>query len=263
MATAIIAGLAVLPDVNIAVLDRNEAKRRALSEAYHVTTLDVLPSAFDANTVVVLAVKPQQLRELCIELAPRLHGALVLSVAAGIRVSALARWLGGHQRIVRTMPNTPSQVGLGVTGMFAPAALDASDRERAARMMAAVGQVIWVDEEAGLDAISAISGSGPAYVFYLIEALALAAQRVGFDPATAQTLAFSTFDGAIALAKHSGLPVATLRANVTSKKGSTEQAIACFDKEQLSERLIAGVLAAQARSLEMGTTLSQDDNNAH
>jgi pyrroline-5-carboxylate reductase len=195
---------------------------------------------------------------VCADLAGRLDGALVLSIAAGIGVPALSRWLDGHERIVRIMPNTPAMIGKGVAGLYAPRGVDEQDRDAAQRIMAAAGSTVWLDEESGIDDITAISGSGPAYVFYFIEGLIDAARQMGFDDATARELALGTFEGAVALARHSGEDIATLRANVTSKGGTTDQAIASFDASELKSAILRGARACRARSVELGVQLSQD-----
>ncbi|MBV8048395.1 MAG: pyrroline-5-carboxylate reductase, partial [Paludibacterium sp.] len=207
--------------------------------------------------VVVLAIKPQQLKALCLELAPRLGGALVVSIAAGIRSEALARWLDSD-RVVRSMPNTPSMVGKGVTGLFAAPAVSLADREAAQTILASVGAVVWMDQERGLDDITCVSGSGPAYVFYFIEAMMQAARQVGFDDDAARSLVLDTFDGAVALARQSPLPIDQLRSNVTSKGGATERAIARFDQGDVKAAIVAGAMDCRARSIEMGQQLSQD-----
>ena len=258
MATAIIAGLIKAAPCQISVVEPNADKREQLARQFGVTALAQLPVYFGSGQIVVLAVKPQQLREVCGELASRLDGALVLSIAAGVGVSALSRWLDGHERIVRIMPNTPAMIGKGVAGLFAPRGVGEQDRDAAERIMAAAGSTVWLDEESGIDDITAISGSGPAYVFYFIEGLIDAARQMGFDDATARELALGTFEGAVALARHSGEDIATLRANVTSKGGTTEQAIASFDASELKSAILRGARACRARSVELGVQLSQD-----
>jgi len=257
MAAAIIAGLAKDASHRLRVVDHNRDKLADLQQRFGAVGSLELPASFGADDVVVLAVKPQQLRELCRELAPRLGGALVVSIAAGIRTEALSRWLGSS-RIVRTMPNTPSMVGLGMTGLFAADGISVADRDAARIIMQAVGKVMWLAEEQGIDDITCVSGSGPAYVFYFIEGLMQAAAEAGFDPAAARELALSTFEGAVALARQSDLDIDQLRRNVTSKGGTTERAIARFDKEGVKAAIVAGAMDCRARSVEMGQQLSQD-----
>lgn len=257
MAAAIIAGLARQGGHRLRVFDRNQDKRDHLAREYGAEGLAALPTGFGPDDIVVLAVKPQQLRPLCLELAAGLDGALVLSIAAGIRAEALARWLGST-RLVRAMPNTPAMIGHGVTGLYAPAGVSAADREAAACIMGSVGITRWLDAESGIDDITCVSGSGPAYVFYFVEAMMAAAREAGFDQETARELSLATFEGAIALARQSDLPIETLRANVTSKGGTTERAVARFDREGVKAAIVAGALDCRARSIEMGQQLSQD-----
>src|SRR6185436_16444850 len=168
--------------------------------------------------------KPQQMREMATALRSYLRGQLVISIAAGIRTHDLGRWLGGHDRIVRAMPNTPALIGSGVSGLFASAAIGQQDRDRAQNILGAVGGVVWVRNEPELDAVTAVSGSGPAYVFYFIEALEQAALELGLDETQAHVLAVQTFAGAARLADGAD-PAAVLRARVTSKAGITEAAL--------------------------------------
>ena len=258
MATAIIAGLVKTGQCQISVVEPDADKREQLAQRFRVSALAQLPVYFGSGQVVVLAVKPQQLRDVCDSLAGRLDGALVLSIAAGVGVPALSRWLDGHDRIVRVMPNTPAMIGKGVAGLFARPVVDAQDRVSAEQIMSAAGSTVWLSEESGIDDITAISGSGPAYVFYFLESLIESARQLGFDPATARELALSTFEGAVALARHSGEDIATLRANVTSKGGTTEQAIASFEASGLKSAILRGAKACRARSIELGEQLSQD-----
>jgi pyrroline-5-carboxylate reductase len=257
MAAAIVAGLSKNPEHTIRVLDRNQDKLDRLAEQYGAQGLTALPARFTPDDVVVLAVKPQQLKALCQDLAPRLGGALVVSIAAGIRSQALSRWLG-TERLVRSMPNTPSMVGKGVSGLFAPPSVSAADRKAAETILSSVGTVIWFEQEVGLDDITCVSGSGTAYVFYFIESMIKAASQVGFDQATARAVVLDTFEGAVALARQSPLPIDQLRGNVTSKGGTTERAIARFEQEGVKPAIVAGAMDCRARSIEMGQQLSQD-----
>jgi len=258
MASAIIAGLAKQPGHRIQVVEPHQEKRDALTQQYGVRALDALPAAFDADETIVLAVKPQQLNELCQSLAARLHGALVLSIAAGVGVAALSRWLGGHARIVRVMPNTPAMVGQGVSGVFVPPGVPAADGAAACAIIRAVGEVLELASESGIDDITCVSGSGPAYVFYFIEAMIEGARQHGFSEAEARRLVLATFEGAVSLAKASSEPVATLRANVTSKGGTTERAIQRFEQEGVKAAIGAGMDDCRARSVELGQLLSRD-----
>jgi pyrroline-5-carboxylate reductase len=207
---------------------------------------------------VVIAVKPQQLREVAQGLAPHVAQALVLTIAAGIRVRDLSRWLGGHARIVRAMPNTPALVLAGMTGLYAAPAVTSDDRARADRIMSAAGSTLWVDDEAQIDSVTAISGSGPAYVFYFIEALEQAATQLGFEADAARRLALQTFSGAVKLASESADPISTLRARVTSKGGTTERALGALEEDGVGAAIVRAAGAAAERSRELGDALGQD-----
>jgi pyrroline-5-carboxylate reductase len=217
-------------------------------------------AAMSAAEVVVLAVKPQQMREAAHALASQLaSGPVVLSIAAGIRLYDLRRWLGGYDRLVRAMPNTPALIGKGISGIYASASVDAAGRALAAHILEAAGELVWVDEEAMLDAITGVSGSGPAYVFYFMEALEAAARELGFAPPEARKLAYATFSGALALAEASDAEPATLRAQVTSKAGTTERALQTLESDAVKAKIIAAVKAATVRAHELGDALGAQD----
>jgi pyrroline-5-carboxylate reductase len=207
---------------------------------------------------IVLAVKPQQLREIAQALAPVVRNALVISIAAGVRASDLSRWLGGHRRVVRAMPNTPALVLAGMTGLYAAPDVSREDREGAEEILRAAGRTLWVASEEEIDAVTAISGSGPAYVFYFIEALEQAAADLGFDAEAARALALQTFSGAVKLAAQSTDDVATLRAKVTSKGGTTERALAQLEHDGVRAAVARAARAAAGRSRELGDALGAD-----
>jgi len=211
-----------------------------------------------ASDVVVLAVKPQAMADVARPLAGRVDGQLVISVAAGIRATDLSRWLGGHQRIVRTMPNTPALIGMGVTGLAAMAGLGESDRRAAQEILAAVGSFVWVEDEALLDAVTAVSGSGPAYVFYFMEQLELAGRAVGLSAQQARELTLATFRGAAELAIRSDESLSVLRERVTSKGGTTAAALAVLAEGPIADAIGRGVAAACRRSTELGDEFGQD-----
>jgi pyrroline-5-carboxylate reductase len=253
MATAIISGLIAkgLPADSIEVLDPSPEAGESLARRCGVT-LHTSPLQASLHPVIVLAVKPQQLPEAAKALAPRLKDHLVVSIAAGVRVADLSRWLGGHDRIVRTMPNTPAMVGAGMTGLFAVPSVSAVDRSLAETVLRAVGSVIWLDKESDLDWVTAVSGSGPAYVFYFIEALGAAAEAAGLSSDTARHLALHTVFGAAKLALEAGEEPSILRARVTSKGGTTERAIASMAADGLPEIVRRAVKAAAERARELG-----------
>ena len=218
-------------------------------------------AALAGADLIVFAVKPQQMREAARAVAPHLArapGIVVLSIAAGIRVADLARWLGGHRRIVRAMPNTPALIGKGISGVWAAPDVDAAGRERCSAVLEAGGDVVWVASEQMLDAVTGVSGSGPAYVFYFLEALEAAARDLGFSAADARRFAYATFDGAIALAKASPDDPATLRAQVTSKGGTTAAALASMEAAAVKDVIVAAVKAAALRARELGDEFGGD-----
>ena len=224
----------------------------------HADNTDLARSA----DVLVLAVKPQQMKAALAPIAGRLGGQLVLSIAAGLRLADLGRWLGApgapHARLVRCMPNTPALIGAGVTGLYADPSVDAAGREAAGRILGAVGSIVWADTEAQMDAVTAISGSGPAYVFHFIEALESAGRSLGFDEAGARRLAIDTVLGAARLAAGSEDAPAVLRQKVTSKGGTTEAALASLAAAGWHDELVAAVQAAEARGRELGAELGKD-----
>lgn len=208
--------------------------------------------------VAVLATKPQVLRQVAQAHAATLADALVVSVAAGIQLADLSRWLGGHPRIVRAMPNTPALVGAGVTGLAAAPGLGAADRAIAQGLFDAVGSVLWVDGDSGIDLVTALSGSGPAYVMLMAEALTAAGTAQGLEAGAAQALALDTMAGAVALMRASNEAPATLRARVTSPGGTTERGIAALQGGGFEALVAAAVASARARAAELGDILGKD-----
>ncbi|HWT28079.1 MAG TPA: pyrroline-5-carboxylate reductase [Methylophilaceae bacterium] len=241
----------------ISVVDPDADKRASLQRDFGVTTTAQLPSVSAAD-VIVLAVKPQQLRDLSIFLGSLLQHQLVISIAAGIRCNDLARWLGGYAAIVRVMPNTPAQVQRGLSALFAMPAVSATQRAQAEQVLQAVGKIMWLDAEAKMDAVTAISGSGPAYVFYFMEALQQAAVELGFTEDEARMLTLQTFSGASALADASAESAAVLRQQVTSKGGTTEQALLSMEDAAVKAAIVRAAHAAAERSRTLGDQLGRD-----
>ncbi|HSD42999.1 MAG TPA: pyrroline-5-carboxylate reductase [Burkholderiales bacterium] len=260
MATALIGGLVAkgFAPQSIRVVEVVPEARKRLTDSFGVKCLERPAAATPLGDVVVIAVKPQQMREVARELAPHLRSELVLSIAAGIRLGDIARWLGGHARLARCMPNTPALIGAGVTGLYARPAAGPEGRRNAHAILEAVGEVIWVEDEALLDPVTAVSGSGPAYVFYFIEALERAARELGLDEAGARRLAIGTFRGAAELAARSTDSPATLRSRVTSKGGTTERALATMQADGLADAIVRAVRAANERAHELGDELGKD-----
>jgi len=234
-----------------------EARKR-LTDSLGVATFETPAQAAPYGEVVVLAVKPQQMREAARAVAPHLGDELVLSIAAGIRLTDLGRWLGGYTRLARCMPNTPALIGLGVTGLYARPEVAPGQRAHAQAVLEAVGEVIWVDDEALLDPVTAVSASGPAYVFYLVEALERAARDVGFDAAAARRLALGTFRGAAELAARSPESPGTLRERVTSKGGTTYAALQSLEADGVKAAFVRAVRAANERARELGDEFGKD-----
>ena len=260
MAAALIGGLIEqgFAPADIASIDIFPEARARLQSRFGIPTLAAPTAASLAVDVLVLAVKPQQMREACLPLLPHIGGQLVISIAAGLRLADLSRWLGGHQRLVRTMPNTPSMIGAGITGLYAPDAVSQTDRQVAERILQAVGKTVWVDSEAAIDALGAISGSGPAYVFRFIEALQAAAIELGLPTATAETLVLETVLGGARLAAQSGEPASVLRERVSSRGGTTLAALKVMDEAGFMATIAAAARAAERRSVELGDLLGKD-----
>lgn len=259
MATALISGLAgkSISASNIHVADPHEEARAKLAQI-GVSTAAQIDATMATADVILLAVKPQQMREVAAQLKPFMGAQLVISIAAGIRSADLSRWLGDHGAIVRTMPNTPALIGKGVTGMVASAGVSVAQRSAAEEIMRAVGSVVWFDDEAMLDPVTALSGSGPAYVFYFIEAMQQAAQELGMSAEQGRDLAIATFVGASQLAAQASDPVSVLRERVTSKGGTTYAALTSMDASGTKDAIIAGIKAAAARSRELGDEFGKD-----
>lgn len=241
----------------IRVVELDEARCAQLHNEFAVRATTDISDVIPYSEIILLAVKPQQMQTTCRNLAPLLNGQMIISIAAGIRAHDIARWLGTGN-IVRAMPNTPALVRQGVTGLFALEAVSSASRERAEAIIEAVGTSLWVEDEALLDSVTAISGSGPAYVFYFIEAMQQAAQELGLDELQSRQLVLDTFMGAAKLADSSQQDVATLRANVTSKNGTTERAISSMTTNKVREHIIAAAHAAAERAREMGDELGKD-----
>lgn len=253
MASALISGLLRqgFSAQQLLVIEINPENREKLKQNYGISVFENLAEGIADCDIIVLSVKPQQLRDLTRDLVPVLDNQLVISIAAGIRASDIVRWLNGHNRVIRAMPNTPSLVGSGVAGLYATPGIDQQDKKNAESIMAAVGSTLWVGEEELLHAVTAISGSGPAYVFYFIEAMQQAAVELGLTTEQARQLSLLTFAGASKLANSSDDDVALLRARVTSKGGTTEQAILAMEKNEIKCKIIAAIHAANDRSREM------------
>lgn len=256
MASALIGGLLKrgFAATHIRVVEIQAENCKRLHDDYGVRASAELADGVAHCQLIVLAVKPQQMHELTLQLAPLLSGQLIISIAAGIRTKDLSRWLS-TENIVRAMPNTPALIRSGITGLYPMPAVSATHRHDAQTVMTAVGSTLWLESETMMDAVTAVSGSGPAYVFYFIEAMQQAALDLGFNQQDARRLVLDTFIGASKLAEDSPEDVSVLRARVTSKNGTTERAIISMENNQVKQHVINAVNAAAARSEEMGAEL--------
>jgi pyrroline-5-carboxylate reductase len=227
--------------------------REALRRDFGVTTFEEAREAVEGVGTWLFAVKPQVMRHVCQSLAPQAQAArpLVVSIAAGITTTQLERWLGGALPVVRTMPYTPALLGAGATGLCANAEVDATQRQAAESLLSSAGATVWIGDEALMDAVTAVSGSGPAYVFLLAEALQAAGESQGLPPETARTLTLHTILGAARMLTEGGAGAAELRRRVTSPGGTTQAAIETFEAGGFRELVARAVAAAAARGGEL------------
>ncbi len=254
MASAIIGGLVRQghPVARLQVVEPWDEQRAKLAQQF--AGMAIVPAAsadLKPSDLVVWAVKPQTFKDAATATRDHVTGALHLSVAAGITSESIAQWLG-TERIVRAMPNTPALVGLGMTGLMARAAVTTEDKALVERVVRTTGELVWVNVESDLDAVTALSGSGPAYVFYFLEAMRDAGAKMGLAPEVAQQLAIGTFLGAATLAQRSSDPLQTLRERVTSKGGTTYAAITSMESAGVKSKFEAALFAAQERAGELG-----------
>ncbi len=261
MAAALIGGMTErgFAANDISVVEINPDNRAKLHKNFGVRSVDNLTDGLAGCEIVVFAVKPQQLREVAQQAAPLLSGKLLISIAAGIRAGDIARW-SANDFVVRAMPNTPALVQSGMTGLYAQPAVNAAQREQAQEILTAVGEVLWLNDEAMIDAVTGISGSGPAYVFYFIEALQKAGQDLGFSAEDARRLSQATFFGASKLAVNSAEDAGVLRTRVTSKNGTTERALLSLAANHVAEHISQAAQAAALRAREMADELGGEQS---
>ncbi|MFM2087924.1 MAG: hypothetical protein RLZZ237_2793 [Pseudomonadota bacterium] len=262
MAAALIAGLAgkLTIGANIHVIDPHAPALEKLQAQFGVSTASSAGEALRAVDVIVLAVKPQSMKEVTAQLLPFINvekQPLLLSIAAGIRSADLSRWLGDYPAIVRCMPNTPALIGMGITGLVASSGVSNEQKQQADAILQAVGATVWLDDEAQIDPVTAVSGSGPAYVFYFIEAMQQAASELGLTAAQGTQLAIATFTGAAQLAAQSTEAVSLLRERVTSKGGTTYAALTSMEESGVKAAIVKAVKAAAQRGREMGDELGK------
>jgi pyrroline-5-carboxylate reductase len=253
MASALIGGLVQTGTLaaHIHVVEPHAPQREMLQQRFGVHALAAADASLSSAALVVWAVKPQLFREAAQPCAPFVAQALQLSVMAGIRCAAIEA-ATGTARIVRAMPNTPALIGQGMAGLYARPAVAPAERQQVERLFAPTGRSVWVADETDLDAVTALSGSGPAYGFYLIEAMVEAAQRMGLGAEQGREMAIQTVLGASMLAQQSAQSPAELRAQVTSKGGTTHAAISHLEARAVKETIVQALLAAQARARELG-----------
>jgi len=260
MATSLIGGLVEngYPAASIRASDPVESGRQRLSQAFGIVTSADNRAVCAGAAVVVLAVKPQILKGVAEDLAPSLTADQVLvSIAAGIPLTALSTWLGAGQPVVRCMPNTPALVHRGASGLYANPRVSEAQRDLVGEVFSAVGTCAWLDAEADIDAVTALSGSGPAYFFLLMEAMEKAGVALGLDPDTARRLTLQTALGAATMAAASDVDTAELRRRVTSPGGTTERAILSFVEGGLPDLVHNAMAAASQRAKEMADEFSR------
>ena len=253
MATALVGGWVKSGRAadSILVIDPGEAQRDALHAQFGVRTQATADAALAAAGMVVWAVKPQLFAVAAAPCAAHVGAALHLSVMAGIRSEAITAAIGAA-RVVRAMPNTPALIGQGIAGLYARPEATAADRAAVEAVLAPTGRMLWVEREADLDAVTALSGSGPAYVFYVVEAMVQAAREMGLSEAQGRELALATFAGATALAEASTDSPTVLRERVTSKGGTTHAAVTALEAAGVKAAFVTAIRAAQQRARELG-----------
>ena len=259
MANAIIGGLLAqgTPHHRIDVVEPFPEARAKLNSSFGITAHPEAGDFLGQADLIVWAVKPQTFKEAAAAARPHNHTALHLSVAAGIASDSIARWLG-TERVVRAMPNTPALIGKGITGLFARAEVTDADKALVNQVLATTGDYIWLDAEAQLDAVTALSGSGPAYMFYFMEAMTTAGVEMGLPQDTAYQLAVATFRGAGELAHRSDEAPEVLRARVTSKGGTTYAALSSMEHDDIKGQFVRAMHAAGQRAKALGEEFGAD-----
>lgn len=254
MGRSLIGGLIArgTPPARIVAVDPSPTARDGLAAEFGIRTAQDAADALPEAALVMLAVKPQVMKPVCESLAGKFPStAVAVSIAAGIRTEQLDAWLGGARAVVRAMPNTPALLGAGATGLFANARVSAPQHALAERVLGAVGTCVWIGQEAHMDLVTAMSGSGPAYFFLLTEAMQAAAQRLGLPPEAARLLAAQTCLGAGRMLSESGEDAATLRQRVTSPGGTTQAALESFARDGFADLVARAIEAAALRGTEL------------
>ncbi|MGJ7582261.1 pyrroline-5-carboxylate reductase [Variovorax sp. RHLX14] len=252
MASAILGGLIRegLPAAAVEVVEPHEEARLRLARDFGITAQPEAGIALARCALVVWAVKPQTFADAAVPVRQWTGDSLHVSVAAGIPSDSIARWLG-TENVVRAMPNTPALIGKGTTGMFARTDVTDEGRSLVERLLSPTGELLWVDSESALDAVTAMSGSGPAYIFYFIEAMIEAGAEMGLSATQARQLAIGTFTGASALAEAASEPPSVLRERVTSKGGTTHAALTSMESDQIKAKFKVAIRAAEQRAREL------------
>lgn len=261
MASSLIGGLIAdgIPPEQITVSEPEAERRATLRAHFAINVVESNEALIESAEVIILAVKPQVIHQVCSAISAHLtvHSPLFISIAAGIRVADINRWLGGEQAIVRTMPNTPALIRTGATGLFANARVSGAQRELAESILRAVGVTVWVEKEDEIDIVTALSGSGPAYFFLIIEQMQNAAQKLGLSEESSRLLALQTAFGATKMALESSDDCATLRQKVTSPGGTTERAIGIMLDKKIDETIDAALTGARDRACELAEQLGK------
>ncbi|MDH5392334.1 MAG: pyrroline-5-carboxylate reductase [Gammaproteobacteria bacterium] len=263
MASSLISGLISkhYARSDITVAEPDQQKCHSLQQQFGINTTTDSQQAIAAADIIVLAVKPQVMQSVCKDIASGVqkNKALIISIAAGLLSKDISRWLGDNISLVRCMPNTPSLLNQGATGLYANENVSAEQKQQADHILASAGVNVWVDDEKLLDAVTAVSGSGPAYYFLFMEAMQKAAIKLGLDAQQARTLSLHTALGAARMALESDEDAASLRARVTSKGGTTEQAINTFEAHQLEDIVMQAMQAANDKAIELAEILGKDE----
>ena len=259
MAHSLIGGLIAdgIEAEHIWVSDPSAERLQQLRQEFSIQCDADNTAVCSACDVIVLAVKPQVLKEVCSGLGSSIDKQLVISIAAGVRGDAICHWLGKKVALVRVMPNTPSLVQAGAAGLYANESVSNAQRDIAESILRAVGMTVWLDNEKALDVVTALSGSGPAYFFYIMESMQAAATELGLDAEQARMLTLQTAFGAAKMALESSVDAAELRRRVTSPGGTTEAAITQFDNDQLRDVIARALQAAAARADELAKILGE------
>lgn len=260
MASALVGGLLAkgISPKNIALSDMQAQQLASFADQGMFTSLNN-QEIVERSDVLVLAIKPQVMADVLKPLANTVQAKrpLIISIAAGVRIKSLERWLGGALSVVRAMPNTPALVQAGATGLYANDLVSDEQKQITEKILGAVGLTLWIDQETLIDSVTAVSGSGPAYFFYLMESMIAAGKNLGLDEKTARALTLQTALGAAQMAITSDAPPAELRRRVTSKGGTTEQAIAVFEESQMQQTFMKALTACAHRGQELAAILDE------